>query len=164
MWARSSGSTVRPSCFRCLTASQRWAVFQCRSASGTRRETGPRPGALRPGRSDGKDVLQYPRHLRRVRSRSHPNAYPRGYGHRPRQGGLHGKQPKLSTDISGKSAACMPRASIPSATSPSSSPPQDQPSTVHSTGSILLSVRSCPCRNRLVGGPAGKLGAVAGGF
>ena len=67
-----------------------------RSASGTRRETGPRPGALRPGRSDGKDVLQYPRHLRRVRSRSHPYAHPRGHGHRPRQGELPGKQSKLS--------------------------------------------------------------------
>ena len=53
----------------------------------TGRETGPRPGALRPGRSDGKAVLQYPRHLRRVRSRSHPHAHPRGHGHRPRQGG-----------------------------------------------------------------------------
>ena len=69
-----------------------------RSASGTRRETGPRPGPLRPGRSHGKDVLQYPRHLRRVRSRSHPHAHPRGYGHRPRQGEIarHSKQPKLS--------------------------------------------------------------------
>ena len=67
-----------------------------RSASGTRRETGPRPGALRPGRSAGKDVLQYSRHLRRVRSRSHPHAHPRGHGHRPRQGKLRGKQPKLS--------------------------------------------------------------------
>ena len=37
-----------------------------RSASGTRRETGPGPDALQPGRSAGKDVLQYPRHLRRV--------------------------------------------------------------------------------------------------
>ena len=86
MWARSSGSTVSPACFRCLTASPRWAVFQRRSASGTRRETGPWTGALRPGGSDGEDVLQYPRHLRRVRSRSHPHAHPRGYGNRPRQG------------------------------------------------------------------------------
>jgi len=43
-----------------------------RPASGTRREAGPRPGAPRPGRSHGKDVLQYPRHLRRVRGRPHP--------------------------------------------------------------------------------------------
>ena len=57
-----------------------------RSASGTRREICPRTGALRPVRSHGKDVLQYPRHLRRVRSRSHPHAPPRGHGHRPRQG------------------------------------------------------------------------------
>ena len=76
---------VRPGCAR-----------HRRPASGTRRETGPRPGALRPGRSDGKAVLQYPRHLRRVRSRPHPHAHPRGYGHRPRQGKLRGKQPKLS--------------------------------------------------------------------
>ena len=41
-------------------------------------------GALRPGRSHGQAVLQYPRHLRRVRSRSHPHAHPRGHGHRPR--------------------------------------------------------------------------------
>ena len=88
MWARSSGSTVSPACFRCLTASPRWAVFQRRSASGTRRKTGPRPGTLRPGRSDGEDVPQYPRHLRRVRSRSHPHTHPRGYGHRPRQRGI----------------------------------------------------------------------------
>ena len=86
MWARSLGSTVSPACFGCLTASPRWAVFQRRSTSGTRRETGPWPGALRPGRSDGKDVLQYPRHLCRVRSPSHPHAHPRGHGHRPRQG------------------------------------------------------------------------------
>ena len=33
-----------------------------------------------------KAVLQYPRHLRRVRSRSHPHAHPRGHGYRPRQG------------------------------------------------------------------------------
>ena len=56
-----------------------------RSASGTRRETGPRTGALRPGRSHGQDVLQHPRNLRRVRGRSHPHAHPRGHGHRPRQ-------------------------------------------------------------------------------
>ena len=86
MWARSSGSTVRPACFRCLAASPIWAVFQRRSASGTKRETGPRPGALRPGRSDGKDVLQYPRHFHRIRSRSHPHSHPLGHGHRPRQG------------------------------------------------------------------------------
>ena len=67
-----------------------------RPALGTRRETGPRPHALGPGRSHGQDVLQYPRHLRRVRSRSHPPAHPRGHGHRPRQGKLRGKQPKLS--------------------------------------------------------------------
>ena len=86
MWARSSGSTLSPACFRCLTASPRWAVFQRLSASGTRRETGPQPDALRPGRSDGKAVLQYPRHLRRIRSRSHPHSHPLGHGHRPRQG------------------------------------------------------------------------------
>ena len=60
------------------------------------------------------------------------------------KGKLRGKQPKLSTDSSGNSAACMPRASIPSATSPSSSPSQDQPSIAHSSGVIPLSVRSCP--------------------
>ena len=76
---------VRPRCAR-----------HRRSASGTGRETGPRTGALRPGRSHGKAVLQYPRHLRRVRSRPHPHAHPRGYGHRPHQGKLRGKQPKLS--------------------------------------------------------------------
>ena len=76
---------VRPRCAR-----------HRRSASGTRHETGPRPGALRPGRSHGQAVLQYPRHLRRVRSRSHPHAHPREHGHRPRQGELRGKQPKLS--------------------------------------------------------------------
>ena len=38
----------------------------------------------------------------------------------------------------------MPRASIPSAISPNSAPSQDQPSIAHSTGVILLSVRSCP--------------------
>ena len=83
---------VRPRCAR-----------HRRSASGTRRETGPRPGALRPGRSDGKAVLQYPRHLRRVRSRSHPHAHPRGHGHALAgdghalaKGKLRGKQPKLS--------------------------------------------------------------------
>ena len=54
---------VRPGCTR-----------HRRPASGTRREPGHRPGALRPGRSHGKDVLQYPRHLRRVRSRSHKHA------------------------------------------------------------------------------------------
>ena len=57
---------------------------------------------------------------------------------------LRGKQPKLSTDSSGNSAACMPRASIPSAISPSASPSQDQPSFVHSTDAFPLSVRSCP--------------------
>ena len=62
-----------------------------RSASGTRRETGPRPDALRPGRSHGQDVLQYPRHLRGVRGRSHPDAHPRGHGHRPRQGQMAGQ-------------------------------------------------------------------------
>ncbi len=40
------------------------------------------------------------------------------------RGKLRGKQPKLSTDSSGNSAACMQRASIPSAISPSSSPSQ----------------------------------------
>ena len=54
---------VRPGCTR-----------HRRPASGTRRGPGPRPGALRPGRSHGKDVLQYPRRLRRVRSRSHKHA------------------------------------------------------------------------------------------
>ena len=67
-----------------------------RSASGTGRETGPRTGALRPGRSHGKAVLQYPRHLRRVRSRSHPHAHPRGHGHRPRPGEIARQAPKLS--------------------------------------------------------------------
>ena len=71
--------------------------------------------------------------------------------------------PYFPTDGSGNSTACMPPASIPSAISTSSSPSQGQPSTAHSTGSILLIVRSCPYRNRLIGGPAGKLGAVAGG-
>ena len=66
---------VRPGCAR-----------HRRSASGTRRDTGSRTGALRPGRFHGKDVLQHSRHLRRVRSRSHPHAHPRGHGHRPRQG------------------------------------------------------------------------------
>ena len=28
MWAKSSGSTVGPTCFRCLTASPRWAVLR----------------------------------------------------------------------------------------------------------------------------------------
>ena len=145
MWATSSGSTVSPAGFRCLTASPRWAVFQRRLASGTRRETGPRLGALRPGRSDGKDVLQYPRHLRRVRSRSHPHAHPRRYGNRPRQGGnCAASSPNCPTDSSGNYAACMPRASIPSAISPNSSPSQDQPSIAHSTGTFPLSVRSCP--------------------
>ena len=116
-----------------------------RSASGTRRETSPRPGALRPGRSDGKAVLQYPRHLRRVRSRSHPHAHPRGHGHRPRQGGnCAASNPNCPPDSSGNSAACMPPASIPSAISPNSSPSQDQPSIAHSTGAFPLSVRSCP--------------------
>ena len=114
-----------------------------RPASGTRRETGPRPGPLRPGRSHGKAVLQYPRHLRRVRSRFHPHAHPRGHGHRPRPGEMRGKQPKLS-DSSGNSAACMPRASIPSAISPNPAPSQDQPSIAHSTDATPLSVRSCP--------------------
>ena len=64
------------------------------------------------------------------------------------RGKLRGKQRKLSTDSSGNSAACMPRASIPSAISPSSSQSQNQPSIVHSTGALPLSVRSCPYRNR----------------
>ena len=73
---------VRPRCAR-----------HRRSASGTRRETGPRPGALRPGRSHGQAVLQYPR---RVRSRSHPHAHPRGMAIARARGKLRGKQPKLS--------------------------------------------------------------------
>ena len=48
------------------------------------------------------------------------------------------------TDSSGNSIACSPPASIPAAVSPSSSPSRGQPSTAHSTGCILLSVRSCP--------------------
>ncbi len=45
---------------------------------------------------DGEDVLQHPRHLRRVRGRPDPAAHPRGHGHRPSRGKLRGKQPKLS--------------------------------------------------------------------
>ena len=60
------------------------------------------------------------------------------------KGKLRGKQPKVPTDSSGNSAACMPRASIPSAISPSSSPSQDQPSISHSTDAFPFSVRSCP--------------------
>ena len=71
----STAGKVRPGCPR-----------RRRPASGTRRETGPGPDALRPQRPHGEDVLQHPRHLRRVRSRPHPHAHPRGHGHRPRQG------------------------------------------------------------------------------
>ena len=60
------------------------------------------------------------------------------------KGKLHGKQPKVSDDSSGNSAACMPPASIPSAISPNSSLSQDQPSIAHSTGALPLSVRFCP--------------------
>ena len=109
-------------------------------------KTGPRPGALRPGRSDGKDVLQYPRHLRRVRSRSHPHAHPRGYGHRPRKGEI-ARQPATRT-VRQTAAVILPHAYrgrvFPSAILPSSSPTQDQPSIVHSTGTFPLSVRYCP--------------------
>ena len=76
---------VRPGCAR-----------HRRSASGTRRETGPRPGHLRPGRSDGKAVLQYPRtfaefeaDLIRMRTRE-------GMAIARARGKLRGKQPKLS--------------------------------------------------------------------
>ena len=55
------------------------------------------------------------------------------------KGKLRGKQPKVPTDSSGNSAACMPPESIPSAISPSSSPSQDQPSIAHSTSAIPLS-------------------------
>ena len=55
------------------------------------------------------------------------------------RGQLRGKQPKLSTDSSGNSAACVRPASIPSAISPSSAPSQDQPSIAHSTGATPLS-------------------------
>ena len=60
------------------------------------------------------------------------------------RGNCTASSPSCPTDSSGNSAACMPRASIPSAISPSSSQSQDQPPTVHSTGAISLSVRSCP--------------------
>ena len=96
MWAKRSGSTVSPACFRCLTASPRWAVFQRRSASGTRRQTGPRPGALRPGRSDGKvffNILatfaEFEADLIRMRTRE-------GMAIARARGKLRGKQPKLS--------------------------------------------------------------------
>ena len=36
MWARSSGSTVSPACFRCLTALPRWAVFQWMTMAASR--------------------------------------------------------------------------------------------------------------------------------
>ena len=44
------------------------------------------PALYDPGDPMGGDVLQYPRYLRRVRSRSHPHAHPRGHRHRPHQG------------------------------------------------------------------------------
>ena len=113
-------------------------------AGTTRARPGPRPGALRPGRSHGKAVLQYPRHLRRVQSRSHPQAHSRGHGHRPARGNCAASSPNCPTDRSGNSAAGMPPASIPSAISPSSAPSPDQPPIAHSTDPIPLSVRSCP--------------------
>ena len=60
------------------------------------RKVQPRPDALRPGRSDGKAVLQYPRHLRRVRSRSFRMRTRKGIAIARARGKLHGKQPKLS--------------------------------------------------------------------
>ena len=96
MWAGSSGSTVSPACFRCLTASPRWAVFQRRSASGTRRETGPRPALYDPGDPMGKmffNILatfaEFEADLIRMRTRE-VMAIARA------RGKLRGKQPKLS--------------------------------------------------------------------
>ena len=40
MWARISGSTVRPAFFRCLTASPSWAVFQLNDDGGEQVEPG----------------------------------------------------------------------------------------------------------------------------
>ena len=60
------------------------------------------------------------------------------------RGNYPASSPNCPTDSSGSSAPCMPRAGIPSAILPRSSPSQDQLSIAHSTGSIPLSVRSCP--------------------
>ena len=67
-----------------------------RSASGTRRETGPRPGPLRPGRSHGKlffNILatfaEFEADLIRMRTRE-------GMAIARARGKLRGKQPKLS--------------------------------------------------------------------
>ena len=81
------------------------------------------------------------------------------------RGKLRDKQPKLSTDSSGNSAACMPRASIPPAISPSFSPSQDQPSIEHSTGTFPLSVRTSPLpeSTRPGGGRQRRLGCGRGG-
>ena len=125
---------VRPRCAR-----------HRRSASGTRRETGPRPGALRPGRSDGESCSS-------ISSPPSPSSKPissacapaRAWPSPAPRGNCAASSLNCPTDSSGNSAACMPRASIPSAISPNSSPSQDQPSIAHSTGAFHLSVRSCP--------------------
>ena len=61
---------------------------------------------------------------------------------RPR-GKLRGKRSKHSDRQPWGLYRCRPPASIPSAILPGSCPSQGQPSTAHSTGSILLGVRSC---------------------
>ena len=76
---------IRPGCLR-----------RRRSASETRCETGPEPDALRSQRSHGEDVLQYPRHLRRARSRPLRLCACGGKDIARAKGKLSGKQPKLS--------------------------------------------------------------------
>ena len=115
-----------------------------RSASGTRRETGSWPGALRPGRSHKKLLFNIPATFAEFEADLSRRRTREGMPSPASGGNCAASSPNSPTDSSGNSAACTPPASIPSAISLSSSPSQDQPSIAHSTGVIPLSVRSCP--------------------
>ena len=112
-----------------------------RPASGTRRETDPRPDALRPRAIRWESCFS-------ISSPPSPSSKPILSACTPARASPSPAPGGNCTASSGNSAACMPRASIPSAISPISSQSQDQPPTAHSTGAISLGVRSCPYRNR----------------
>ena len=83
----------------------------------------PRRAGLRPHRPHGQDVLQHPRHLRRIRSRPAPDAHPRRHGRgQGERANFAASDPSSHPSNSANSSAWPAPASTPSPTSRNCSP------------------------------------------
>ena len=97
-----------------------------------RHQTVPRRADLRPHRPHGQDVLQHPRHLRRIRSRPTQAAHSRRHGRRPRERpASRADNPRCPSSSRKNFAACTAPATTPSPTSPNCSRSPDRPCIAH---------------------------------